>query len=80
MKVVSIDGNKNKDATQRKEELLSVIDALREQVNNDEINEFVAVSSRVDGALQLHVACFDVITAIGMFEIGKSLMLSDFNL
>jgi len=80
MKVISINDSKDKNAGQRKEEVLNALDNLREQIVNDEVTEFITVSARTDGSLQLHIGCFDVITAIGMFEIGKQLVVGDFNL
>lgn len=72
MKVVSINETKDNDAKQRKEEILKVLDEFREQVEAGEISEFISVSARQDGSLQLHIACFHVFTAIGMFEVGKT--------
>lgn len=79
MKVVSIDGGKDNPREERKKEVLRILDEFREMVENDEITEFVSCSSRADGGMQLHIACFDVAVAVGMFEIGKSLIIEDFN-
>lgn len=80
MKVVSINENKDKTAIQRKEEILKMLDDFRLQVENDEIHEFISVSSTTDGSLRLHIACYDIMTAIGMFEIGKLQVIGDFDL
>lgn len=80
MKVIPINNSQTKDVEQRKEEILKAIDDFREQVEAGEISEFITISTRTDGSLQLHIGCFEVVAAIGMFEIGKQLVMSDFGI
>ena len=80
MKVISINDEKEKDTQNRKEEIIKILDNLKEQVESGEVTEFVASSLCKDGAVQLYIASFDVFTAVGMFEVGKNLVLKDFDL
>lgn len=73
MKVVSI----NERQTQKhKEEMLDVIEDLKKAIENDEIIEFVAASSGTDGETQIHACVMDIPGAVGLFEIGKHLLIS----
>lgn len=73
MKVVSI----NERQTQKhKEEMLEVINDLKNAIENDEIVEFVAASVDTDGEIQIHACVMDIPGAVGLFEIGKHLLIS----
>ena len=73
MNVVSIDP-KAKQKEQRREEMLEVIEQMRQMVENGEIEEFVACSS-ADGECKIHASCLDAAGGIGLFEIGKHLLI-----
>lgn len=75
MNVVSIDPN-NKEEQRRKDEMLEVLDYLKKQVEAGLIREFVACSLDLDGLSQVHVSTLDIPGAIGMFEIGKHIVIS----
>jgi hypothetical protein len=75
MNVVSIESG-NKEEQRRKEEMLEVLDYLKKQVETGLIKEFVACSLDLDGLSQIHVSTLDVPGAIGMFEIGKHIIIS----
>jgi hypothetical protein len=60
----------------RKLELLEVLDFMKSQVEEGIIKEFVACSADDTGSCQIHVAAFDLPGSIGMFEIGKHLLIS----
>lgn len=75
MNVVSIESG-NKEEQRRKEEMLEVLDYLKKQVEAGLIKEFVACSLDLDGLSQIHVSTLDVPGAIGMFEIGKHIIIS----
>lgn len=72
MEVISIhDRNQSK----RKQDLLEILDDLRGRVEAGEIEEFVAASMGSDGDVQVHVCIMDVAGGIGMFEIGKHILI-----
>jgi hypothetical protein len=75
MNVVSIESG-NKEEQRRKEEMLEVLDYLKKQVEAGLIKEFVACSLDLDGLSQVHISTLDVPGAIGMFEIGKHIIIS----
>ena len=74
-KVVVLGGKESADA-KRKQDLLDVIDAMRLMVQSGEITEFVAASIDGDGITQIHVCAMDLPGSIGLFEIGKHLLIS----
>ena len=73
MKVVSIN---EKTDDKRKEDMLEVINENRDQIEAGEITEFVACSLDLEGLGQIHVSTLDVPGAVGLFEIGKHLLIS----
>jgi len=74
MKVVSIDP-KEKEKQKIKNDLLEVLDEMRTQIEDGNILEFVAVSICDDGECQIHAKVTDLPTGIGLFEIGKHMMI-----
>jgi hypothetical protein len=78
MEVVSINA-KRKEQIQEEEQrkaMLEVLDFIRKEVENGGIKEFVASSIDNDGVCQIHVAAMDLPGSIGLFEIGKHLLIS----
>ena len=73
MKVVSIN---EKTDDKRKEDMLEVINEIRDQIEAGEITEFVACSLDLEGLGQIHVSTLDVPGAVGLLEIGKHLLIS----
>jgi hypothetical protein len=73
MKVVSIS---DKSKEKKKADLLETLDHLRKQVEDGDITEFVVSSIDEEGNVQIHVACMDFPGAIGLFEIGKHILIS----
>lgn len=73
MKVVSINDHQKQ---KHKEEMLEVIEHLKSEIENDEITEFVAASVGSEGEVHIHVCVMDVPGGIGLFEIGKHLLIS----
>jgi hypothetical protein len=73
MKVVSIS---EQSKAKKKTDLLEILDHLRKQVDDGDITEFVAASMDEEGNVQIHVACMDFPGAVGLFEIGKHILIS----
>jgi len=73
MKVVSIS---DKSKEKKKADLLEILDHLRAQVEDGTITEFVAASIDEDGDVQIHAACADFPGAVGLFEIGKHILIT----
>lgn len=73
MKVVSIDP-KIKHDKQRKLDMLAVLDEMKLMVESGDIEEFVACSSGASEC-KLHASCLDAVGGIGLFEVGKSLLI-----
>lgn len=74
MNVVSIDP-KNKHNEQQKKYLLEVVEEMRRQIEAGQIKEFVACSIDVDSDCQIHVCSLDLPGSVGLFEIGKHLLI-----
>lgn len=73
MKVISIN---NETQDRRKQDMLEVIDYIRNAVEKGEIKEFVAASMDSDGIAQIHVSALDLPGGVGLFEIGKHLLIA----
>ncbi len=69
-------GGREEAEQKRKQDLLDVLDAMRLMVQSGEIAEFVAASIDEDGITQVHVCALDLPGAIGLYEIGKHLVIA----
>ncbi len=74
MNVVTIDPKQKKEA-ERKESMLEVLAEIRKQVEEGEITEFVACSMNEEGEAQIHASCLDLVGGVGLFEVGKHLLI-----
>lgn len=73
MKVINI----NRDIEdRRKQDMLDVLEEMREQIEQGVIKEFVACSLSDEGYPQIHVAAVDLPGSIGLFEIGKNILIN----
>jgi len=75
MEVISINPKAEKEQKE-KEQLLEVIDSVRKMIELGEIKEFVICSLDVDNECQIHVCSNDLVGAVGMFEIGKHILIA----
>jgi len=73
--VVHLKSKEEKFKEQRTEELLDVVDTVRNMIINGSITEFAAVSLDNNGEVAIHVSALDSVAAIGMYEIGKALLM-----
>lgn len=74
MNVVALDPKSKKDK-ERKEAMLEVLNEMRRQIEEGEIVEFVACSMSEEGDAQIHASCLDLVGGVGLFEIGKHLLI-----
>ena len=74
-KIVVLGGREEAEA-KRKQDMIDVLDKMRLMVQSGEITEFVASSIDEDGIAQIHVCALDLPGSIGLFEIGKHLLIS----
>ena len=72
MNVVSI--NQKKEDT-RKQDLLEVLEEMRLRVESGEMTEFVAASLDDEGDVQIHASVRDIAGGVGLFEIGKKILI-----
>ena len=79
MQIVSISSKdpKVKMEEEQKQAMLDVLEHIRQGVEKGDIKEFVACSIDEDGVAQIHVSCMDLPGAIGLYEIGKHLLIND---
>lgn len=61
---------------ERKAALLEVLDEMRQQVEDGNLREFVACSLDGSGQAVLHVNTLDLPGGVGLFEIGKNLLIN----
>ena len=74
MNVISIDPVE-KEKRKHRAELLEVLNEMRVQIEQGNIVEFVAVSMCDDGEPQIHSLVKDLPTAVGLFELGKHMII-----
>jgi len=74
-KVVVLGGREEAEA-KRKQDMIDVLDKMRMMVQAGGITEFVACSMDEDGIAQIHVCALDLPGSVGLFEIGKHLLIS----
>ena len=79
MEVVSINGRRKEEILEeeQKKAMLDVLAYIKQAVEEGYIKEFVACSIDRDGECQIHVSAQDLPGAIGLFEIGKHLLISN---
>ena len=75
MEVISINPKAEKEQKE-KEQLLEVVDGFRKMIEAGEIKEFVICSLDSSSECQIHVCSNDLVGAVGMFEIGKHILIS----
>jgi hypothetical protein len=73
MEIVSINDRQSK---KNKDELLEIVNFLKQAIDNGEITELVAASIDSNNEVQIHICAMDVPGAIGLFEIGKHLLIT----
>ncbi len=78
MEVVSINSKRKEQLIEeeQKKAMLQVLDFMRTEIEKGEIKEFVAASLDGDGIAQIHVCAMDLPGSIGLFEIGKHLLIN----
>ncbi len=77
MEIVSIN-SKRKDQVleeEQKKSMLEVLDYMRKEIEEGRTKEFVACSIDADGICQIHVSAMDLPGSIGLFEVGKHLLI-----
>jgi hypothetical protein len=78
MEVVSINSRRKEQIQEeeQKKAMLAVVDFIRQAIDQGVIKEFVACSIDDGGECQIHVAAMDLPGSIGLFEIGKHILIS----
>ena len=87
MKIISINDAPSKRldprvtdfASKRKADLINILDEMRSRIESGEIQEFVATSLDAEGEAQIHALVEDVAVGVGLFEIGKNILLNQYN-
>jgi len=74
MNVVTIDPKQKKEE-ERKEAMLEVLSEIKKQIEEGKITEFVACSLSNGGEAQIHASCLDLVGGVGLFEVGKHLLI-----
>lgn len=75
MEVININPKETRKA-QHKEFLLKLIEDIRMQIEQDEVCELVVCSMTNFNDPQVHTSTVDPVVGIGLFELGKSLLLT----
>lgn len=65
------------DAERRKQEdRIFVLEQMIEKIQAGDITEFVIAATNPDGDIEISMYCDDMLGAIGMFEIGKHVLMT----
>jgi uncharacterized metal-binding protein len=51
---------------------------MKEQIESGQIQEFVATSLDKNGEAQIHCYVGDVAVGVGLFEIGKNILMNQY--
>lgn len=73
--VIPLD-QRDKEEQRRKDEMLEILGYMKKQVETGAIREFISCSLDEDGLAQIHVSTLDVPGAVGLFEIGKHILIN----
>lgn len=76
--VVTFNPKATKEA-KNKESLMDVLDFLRAEVEAGRVVELVAATMDDQGEAQIHVSALDLPGAVGLYEIGKSILMNQYN-
>lgn len=79
MEIVSINPKRKEQQVEeeQKKSMLEVLNYMKQGIEQGEIKEFVACSMDKHGVSQIHVSAQDLPGAIGLFEIGKHLLIAN---
>ena len=75
MNVITINPKETEEA-RRKADMVEILDYMKKQVEAGNLKEFVGCSLDRDGVSQIHVSTLDMPGAVGLFEIGKHMLIS----
>jgi hypothetical protein len=64
------------DKSKYKADLLDTIDSYRQLVESGQVEEFVISSLDSSGEVVITVCCKDLVGSVGLFEMGKNILLS----
>jgi hypothetical protein len=62
----------------RKKDLLDILNEMKIRIESGEIQEFVATSLDDNGEAQIHCMVGDVAVGIGLYEIGKNILMNQY--
>lgn len=74
MDVVAFNAKKK---TQEKEELIALLNSVREAVDKEEVGEIVCLTIDHEGQVKLYGVVKDHVGGIGALEVAKSIMISE---
>jgi hypothetical protein len=72
MEVINIT---DKSEQRRKANMLEVIDEVRKRIEEGNMEEFVMASIDKEGEVNIHASAKDLIGGVGLFEIGKNILI-----
>jgi hypothetical protein len=73
MEVIDI---RDRESAKRKKDLLEVLDVLRTRIESGEIEEFVASTVDTNGEVEISACVKDTLGGVGLFEIGKHMLIA----
>ena len=70
-----ISSTNNNACDKNKEDLLEIIDIMRSMIEHGSITSLVATSTDDQGEFNIHASAMETSTAVGLYEIGKAILL-----
>ena len=77
--IITFKGPAEEQALKRKEALLDVVDHIRQEIEDGKILELVVSSLKDDGDCQIHVYVGDKAAGVGLYEIGKHILMTQYD-
>jgi len=74
--IVTLKPRKTQKEEEQRESMLEILAFMKQQVEEGNLTEFVATSLNKDGDAQIHVCTLDLPGSIGLYEIGKHILIS----
>ena len=74
--VVTFKTNREQIQEKQKQDMLDVLEHLRFEIESGRVREFVAASMSEEGDAQIHVCTLDLPGSIGLYEIGKHILIT----
>jgi hypothetical protein len=78
MKIVPLETKEERNKKENRDDFLDIIDTFRQRFIDGDVNEFVISCLDEEGEVEVYIASQDLVGAVGMFELGKEALFSQY--